>query len=79
VKRSPAGPPVDWVEVASFRREEEARLVAGRLEAEGIPAKVYPEWQGGYYGESVTVPVQVLVPQHRVLEAQDVLERVEPG
>jgi hypothetical protein len=66
-----------WAEVASFGREDEARLLAGRLQAEGIEARVYPEFQGGYYGESVNIPVQVLVPEHRVLEARAVMERLE--
>jgi hypothetical protein len=68
-----------WVPIASFAREDEARLLAGRLEAEGIEARVYPEWQGGYYGESVHVPVRVLVPQHRALEARAVVEEVGPA
>ena len=66
-----------WAEVASFGREDEARLLAGRLQAEGIEARVYPEFQGGYYGESVNIPVQVLVPEHRVLEARAAMERLE--
>jgi hypothetical protein len=66
----------DWVPVASFPREDEARLLAGRIQAEGIEAKVYPEFQGGYYGESVNVPVQVLVPGHRALEAREVMEQL---
>jgi Putative prokaryotic signal transducing protein len=72
----PAGPAVRWVEVATFHREEEARLLCGRLQAEGIEAQVYPEFQGGYYGESVTIPVQVLVPEHREAEARRVIERL---
>jgi hypothetical protein len=67
-----------WVTVATFAREDEARLAAGRLEADGIAAKVYPEFQGGYYGGSVNMPVQVLVPQHRLLEARAVLDSPEP-
>jgi hypothetical protein len=66
-----------WAEVASFGREDEARLLAGRLQAEGIEARVYPEFQGGYYGESVNIPVRVLVPEHRALEARAVMERLE--
>jgi Putative prokaryotic signal transducing protein len=66
-----------WAEVALYGREDEARLLAGRLQAEGIEARVYPEFQGGYYGESVNIPVQVLVPEHRVLEARAVMERLE--
>jgi len=68
---------VRWAVVASFAREEEARLLAGRLGTEGIEARVYPEFQGGYYGESVHVPVRVLVPEHRVLEARAVIEELE--
>jgi hypothetical protein len=66
-----------WAEVATFGREDEARLLAGRLQAEGIEARVYPEFQGGYYGESVNIPVQVLVPEHRMLEARALMERLE--
>lgn len=67
-----------WVTVATYAREDEARLAAGRLEADGIESKVYPEFQGGYYGESVNMPVQVLVPQQRLLEARAVLDSPEP-
>ena len=68
-----------WAEVARFGREDEARLLAGRLHAEGIEARVYPEFQGGYYGESVNIPVQVLVPEHRIVEARAVVDRLEQG
>jgi hypothetical protein len=67
---------VNWVRVAFFTREEEARLLAGRLAAEGIESRVYPEFQGGYYGESVHMPVEVLVPQHRLLETRRVMEEL---
>jgi hypothetical protein len=74
----PAGPPVRWVEVASFSREEEARLLAGRLEAEGVPARTYPEEPGDYYGAGTSAmlgqPIHVLVPELRVLEAREVIE-----
>ena len=68
---------MSWVTVATFAQEETARLLAGRLQAEGIEARTYPEWQGQYYGESVHMPVQVLVPEHRVLEARMVIESLE--
>lgn len=70
-------PGIRWVPVARFNRDEEARLLAGRLRAEGIEANVYPEWQGGYYGESVNLPVSVLVEEHRVLEARAIIEELE--
>jgi Putative prokaryotic signal transducing protein len=68
-----------WITVASYAREDEARLAAGRLQADGIEARVYPEFQGGYYGESVNMPVQVLVPEHRLLEARALLDAPEPN
>jgi hypothetical protein len=75
------GPPVRWVEVASFSREEEARLLAGRLEAEGIPARIYPEEPGDYYGAGTSAmlgqPIQVLVPELHVLEAREVIEGLQ--
>jgi hypothetical protein len=66
-----------WVPVARFMREEEAHLLAGRLQSEGIEATVYPAWQGGYYGESVTLPISVLVPEHRLLEAREIVEEIQ--
>jgi hypothetical protein len=69
-----------WVEVASFAREEEARLLAGRLEADGIPARVYPESQASYYGPGTSAllgqPIRVLVPEHRTPEAGRVIDRL---
>jgi hypothetical protein len=70
---------VGWTVVAQFAQEAEARLLAGRLEAEGIETRLYPEFQGSYYGESINLPYGVLVPEHRVLEARAVLERLESG
>lgn len=70
-----------WVPVAEFSREQEARLLAGRLDAEGIEVKMHPEWQGGPYGETIWLPVSVLVPEHRVLEAREIIleiQRTEP-
>jgi hypothetical protein len=66
-----------WVPVARFMREEEAHLLAGRLRSEGIEAAVYPAWQGGYYGESVNLPISVLVPEHRLLEAREMVGEIE--
>ena len=68
-----------WTVVAQLVQEAEARLLAGRLEAEGIETRVYPEFQGNYYGEGLNLPYGVLVPEHRVLEARAVLERLETG
>jgi Putative prokaryotic signal transducing protein len=76
VSEGPAGPEIRWVEVASFTKEEEARLLAGRLEAEGIEVQVFPEFQASYYRDVLPVPVRVLVPEHRALEAREILERL---
>ena len=75
----PGTPPPQWASVAAFQREEEARLLAGRLDAEGLDVRVYPEFQGSYYGDSVNLPFQVLVPEHRVLEARAVIDRLAAG
>ncbi|MGH2682283.1 MAG: putative signal transducing protein [Actinomycetota bacterium] len=63
--------------MAEFVREQEARLLAGRLEAEGIGVRMYPEWQGGPYGETLLLPVAVLVQEHRLLEAREIIEEIE--
>jgi hypothetical protein len=69
-----------WAEAASFARQDEARLVAGRLEAEGIPARLYPEDPGGYYGPETSAmlgqPIAVFVPDGRLGEARGVLDRL---
>jgi hypothetical protein len=67
----------EWFAVAAFSEEAEARLLSGRLEAEGIETRLYPEFQGSYYGDAVNLPFQVLVLSHRVLEARAVLARLE--
>lgn len=66
------GPP--WEAVAELRSEEQAHLLAGRLNAEGIEAFLDPPEQMRYYG---TRPVRILVPPHRVLEAADVIRRLD--
>lgn len=77
VSGGPAPLGARWVPVAQFALEHEARLLAGRLQVEGIESRLYPEWQGGYYGESVNLPYAVLVPEHRVLEARAIVEEIE--
>jgi Putative prokaryotic signal transducing protein len=70
-----------WVPVTSFLREDQARLAAGRLQAEGIPAVVYPEEIGTYYGSAVEAlmrhGIDVLVPEDRLLEARELIEALE--
>jgi hypothetical protein len=76
VREPPGSPEVRWLEVASFTKEEEARLLAGRLEAEGIEVQVFPEFQASYYRDVLPLPVRVLVPEHRAGEAHELLERL---
>jgi hypothetical protein len=70
-----------WVPVARFLREDEARLVAGRLEAEGIPSRIDPEEIGTYYGPAVEAlmrhGIDVLVREDRLLEARQLLDELE--
>lgn len=66
-----------WVPVARFTREEEAHLLAGRLQAEGIEATVDPKWQTGYRLDAPMLPASVLVQEHRLLEAREIIEEIE--
>ena len=68
----------EWVEVASVGQDDEAALIAGFLEAQGIPAEVegpsmspFPEDLGAF-GAS-----RVMVPPDRAEEAQAALARRE--
>lgn len=77
----PVEAPFRWVPVARFGSQEESRLLAGRLEAEGIPARIFPEPQFTYYGPNTLPhlgqPIEVLVPEHRVVEARLLVEELE--
>jgi hypothetical protein len=66
----------DWVEVASVGDDEEATLISGLLESEGIPSEVegpsmtpFPE-DIGAFGAS-----RVMVPPDRAEEARAVIAR----
>jgi len=68
----------EWVEVASVGQDDEAALIAGFLESQGIPSEVegpsmspFPEDLGAF-GAS-----RVMVPPDRAEEAQAVLARRE--
>jgi hypothetical protein len=66
--------------VASFRNQDEARLLAGRLQAEGIEARIFPDPDFSLYGrDSVSMlgqPIEVLVPQEQVGQAERVIDEV---
>jgi putative signal transducing protein len=68
----------EWVEVAGVGRDEEAELIAGLLESEGIPVEVegptstpFPEDLGAF-GMS-----RVMVPPDRADEARALLAKKE--
>jgi hypothetical protein len=67
---------VEWVEVAGVGQDEEAQLIAGMLESEGIPCEVegpsltpFPEDLGAF-GSS-----RVMVPPDRAEEARALIAR----
>ena len=70
-----------WVPVRTYMDMNEARLFAGRLEAEGIAAVLDPPAVGDYYGEAAGVllaqGIKVLVPEDRALDARAVLEELD--
>jgi hypothetical protein len=80
VNASVAQAPHGWAGVGSFLRDDEARLLAGRLNAEGIPARVFPDDFPSSYGTAVGAllvqGIDVLVPEERVLEARELMERI---
>ncbi len=69
-----------WVRVELFLRIEEARLLAGRLNAEGIPARTDPEdvlnAYGTMTGALLANGIDVLVPEDRVAEARELIGRI---
>ena len=70
--------PVDWVPVATARGVAEAHLIAGRLNNEGIPARVSQEAAGAALGLSVGLgQIRVLVPEP--LEARALVILKEPA
>ena len=70
----------DWIQVAAVGDDEEARLIAGFLQAQGIPSEVegatntaFPEDLGAF-GLS-----RVMVPPERAEEAQRLIDSRERG
>ena len=81
---NPEGPPSShWVVTAEFGVQERARLLAGRLEAEGIPTLLEPEWASTHYGPSTSAflgrPFSVLVPEDRLEDARALIREIEAG
>jgi hypothetical protein len=80
--RAPDAPsaPRAWRSVAAFRDPDEARLLAGRLEAEGLDARIHPEPPTTVYGRDTAAmfgqPTEVLVPEEQVRYAEQILEDI---
>lgn len=79
---SPAPTPgARWVKVAEYAREDQARLLAGRLETEGIPVTLSPEQLADIYGPGTSAflgkGIEIYVPEDRVLEARELIEELE--
>ena len=70
-----------WVKLGEYALELRARLVAGRLEAEGIPVILDPEMQHEPYGPGSNAilgrGVELYVPENRLLEARDLIIELE--
>lgn len=73
---SPGGAePVRWVRVAMALGPAHAEILRGRLEAEGIPARVLQEPAGSVYGLTVGLlgQIDVVVPQEYAAQAHELL------
>ncbi len=76
---TPAGQePIKWVSVAAALGPAQAEILRGRLETEGIPARVAQEAAGGVYGLTVGLlgQVDVIVPEEQAARAREVLSDV---
>ena len=65
----------EWVQIFKSFGMPEAQIIAGRLQAEGIPAQVYPLEAGNQFGITVgkLSEVVVMVPADRFEEAENLL------
>jgi len=59
-------------ELGRFDRNE-AHIIVGRLESEGIPAVAF-DAEGGIYGTWLLIPVRVMVDEDDLAAAQAVLD-----
>jgi hypothetical protein len=65
------GPKEDEASVTSLPWEE-AWLLAGRLRAEGVPARVHPPDQSSPYGRALKTSFEVMVPKDRLKDARKI-------
>lgn len=72
-----------WRSVAAFRNPDEARLLVGRLRAEGLDARMQPEPPTTAYGRETGAMfgqlTEVLVPEEQTRDAELVLEEIREG
>jgi hypothetical protein len=77
----PSGPAPRWTPVAEFRDPDVARLLCGRLQSEGIEARIFPEEFATFYGRLTGAMmgrmVQILVPEEQVKEARHLIRQIE--
>ena len=72
-----AGPPAADEAIVTSLRWEEAWLVAGRLQSEGIPARVFPETFSVAYGRALQPSADVVVAREDLEDAQRILAEIE--
>lgn len=76
----PTGPGGEWVEIASYRTAEEARLAQGLLQEQGIPAEVVDKHVVlNPFPQVDEAQVLLLVPPEEADRADEVLARAEAG
>ena len=70
-----------WEKLGEIRSEEDAHLLAGRLESEGIPVTLSPDRLYDFYGHGsgalLGKAIEVYVPEDMVLRARQVIEELE--
>ncbi len=72
-----AGPATADEAVVTSLGWEEAWLAAGRLQADDIPARVYPEELSSPYGRALQPSTDVIVPKEDLEEARRILAELE--
>ena len=70
-----------WTKLADVPSEDTARLLAGRLESEGIPVTLSPDRLYEPYGRG-TAPllgkgIEVYVPENLILQARQLVDELE--
>ncbi len=72
-----AGPPAADETVIRSVPWEEAWLLTGRLQSDGIAARVFPDQLSVAYGRALHPSVDVVVPKDQLEEAQRILAEIE--